>query len=183
MSPDSDVIKWIVIAATLVQTTAAVIQVHQGRRTNPDAPTLTALGPVSKLLLATAITGTLWIIGFLSVYERRRSESGETFYRIRDEFADLSAPGILLGLGLFVLSALAGATIVVGWKATDAHFAGLSTLLVMVSSATAAFTVLTAAVFAYRDKDENILLMLAFAGIGAIVGGTTVNTQPERRGP
>ncbi|MEV0087263.1 hypothetical protein [Saccharopolyspora sp. NPDC050642] len=182
MSPDSDVIKWIVIAATLVQTTAAVIQVHQGRRTNPDAPTLTALGPVPKLLLATAIIGTLWVIGFLRVYERRRSKSGETSYTIRDEFADLPAPRTLLGLGLIVLSALAGATIVVVWKATDAHFAGLSTLLVVVSSATAVSTVIIAAESAYRVKDESILLMLAFAGIGAIVG-TTVNPQPEGRGP
>ncbi|SDM72478.1 hypothetical protein [Allokutzneria albata] len=180
MSPDSDVIKWIVIAATLVQTTAAVIQVHQGRRTNPDASTLTALGPVSKLLLATAITGTLWVVGFLRVYERRRSKSGKTYYTIRDEFADLPVPRTLLGLGVIVLSALAGATIVVMWKATDAHFAGLSALMVMVTSATAALTVITAAVHAYRAKEENILLMLAFAGIGAIVG-RTVNTEPEGR--
>ncbi|MGW5645778.1 hypothetical protein ACWEV3_08780 [Saccharopolyspora sp. NPDC003752] len=182
MSPDSDVIKWIVIAATLVQTAAAVIQVHQGRRTNPDASTLTALGPAPKLLLATAITGTLWIIGFHRVYERGRSESGKTSYTIRDEFSDLPAPRTLLGVGLIVLSALAGATIVVVWKATDAHFAGLSKLLVMVASATATFTVLTAVTYAYRAKDENILLILAVAGIGAIVG-TTVNTQPEGRGP
>ncbi|MEU6268047.1 hypothetical protein [Saccharopolyspora shandongensis] len=182
MSPDSDVIKWIVIAATLVQTAAAVIQVHQGRRTNPDASTLTALGPVSKLLLATAITGTLWIIGFLRVYERGRSESGETSYTIRDEFADLPAPRTLLGLGLIVLSALAGATIVVIWRATAAHSSGQSTLLVMVATAAATATVIVAVECAYRVKDESVLLMLAFAGIGAIVG-TTVNTQPGERGP
>ncbi|MEU5852728.1 hypothetical protein [Saccharopolyspora shandongensis] len=173
MSPDSDVIQWIVIAATLIQTTAAIIQVHQSRRTNPDATTLTALGPSSKLLLATAITGTLWIIGFPRVYQRRRSESGKTFYTIRDEFADLPAPRTLLALGLIVLAALAGATIVVMWKATDAQFAGLSTLLLSVATVTAASTVIIAAVIAYQVKDENILLMLAFAGIGAI-GGTTL---------
>lgn len=72
MSPDSDAIKWITIAAALVQAIAAVIQVAQGR--GRPAETRVMDGSIRKGFLA-IVLGVVW--HFLTIYLVRNYQPDE----------------------------------------------------------------------------------------------------------
>ncbi|MEV0088036.1 hypothetical protein [Saccharopolyspora sp. NPDC050642] len=98
MSPDSDLIQWIVVVATLVQTAAAVIQVHQGQQAGQSTSLAAAVTVPLKLGLLSSVASVLYVAAFNYLHERRQYGDW-VFYAARDEFENATFLKILIIIG------------------------------------------------------------------------------------
>lgn len=180
MSPDSDVVQWITVAATLIQTGAAVVQVQQGQKAGEPTSPAAAVGSPLKLGLLASVFSLLWVAGFNHVYERRETEAfAGLYYTVRDGLQDASFLQVLLFLGDLVIPGLGCAATVAITRAIVVGHLDLSQTLVYIAALAASAVglfVVVAQIYAFRSD-----VLLVPIVIGVIAGFQVDTSGPIKR--